>query len=247
MLMLWRDWYSDLFGVAHCEEVCERMLGRFKERLLSHTDVFSAEDACDLYLTVKPGVRGFKGLRPDAPSRGLVDMVSENLRRFAHSSSSVLTHVPWASGRTVRAVGRWPSDFECPAPLLGDVTVADGKRMGLHLLGMMCSAKAPEARLRAALDACVPRRPDGDVALLLAAQAQLRAAIRSNPIPRPRARARQAAEERPQRVPRVRGGHESGDSGDDEDAPASSAAVQGSVPVRTAGRWSGVQRGRMCE
>ena len=53
ILMLWREWYSDLMAVCHCEEVCERMLGRFKERLLSHTEVFDVDSACDLYLEVR--------------------------------------------------------------------------------------------------------------------------------------------------------------------------------------------------
>ena len=93
------------------EEVPEASLGRLGELLHSNPRIIDVGSVEDAFLTVQPGARGVKDLRPSRPSRAFVDMVHGNLRTFVSTTQHVVTYVPWLPEKVcVASADRCPTE-----------------------------------------------------------------------------------------------------------------------------------------
>ena len=164
-LLLWQQWHDGLFGAMFSEEVPEASLGRLGELLHSNPRIVDVGAVEEAFLTVQPGARGVKDVRPSRPSRAFVDMVHGNVRTFIGSTQRVVTYVPWLPEKVcVASADRCPAE-EYP-PALGTIPSFEGLKslFGHYLRVLVRSPALPRhtqeevAALHATLTASVPHR-----------------------------------------------------------------------------------------
>jgi len=110
-LLGWQQWNDNIPGCCYSEEVCKAALSRFTTMLASNPRVTNTDDACDVFLQVYPGRRGFRALRCARPSAALCARVYANLHTFVRVDTRVVTHVPWSGAGLCVALSARHTDW----------------------------------------------------------------------------------------------------------------------------------------
>jgi hypothetical protein len=121
----------------------EALLSRFVSSLEEHPHAVTVPDLEDLFLLVRPGRAGVHELRVQRPTRQFVERVIGRLRSFVQSNASVVTYVPWHSGRMVTTQEGFLTEGTVPRGLQAPSFETD-KTLLKHYLRKLLQGNPPE-------------------------------------------------------------------------------------------------------
>ena len=165
-LLSWTAWHDQLPGCSFVEESCEAQLSRLGAACKRSRSSFTPEQVNDLYLNV-----GALNTLPHNTSHhpvaaDLVRKVQVNLRRVKMDGfESVVTWVPWKSGRMCTAKDAWPRELPVMRELR-EVSIEDLLRNSMHALVTVTGGPEQTAAVKHAFDREVPLRSIADRARL---------------------------------------------------------------------------------